>query len=59
MIFQLFIYLFVVHNGHITTFYMDKTSGKIYLAQILDFESIPQYKIIVLATDGGGQMVGE
>ncbi|XP_048738793.2 protocadherin Fat 4-like [Ostrea edulis] len=45
-----------VHNGHITTFYMDKTSGKIYLAQILDFESIPQYKIIVLATDGGGRM---
>ncbi|XP_062605791.1 protocadherin Fat 4-like, partial [Saccostrea cucullata] len=44
-----------VKNGNIEDFYIEKSSGKIFLTQTLDFESVPQYEIVVKATDGGGK----
>ncbi|XP_061195482.1 cadherin-related tumor suppressor-like [Saccostrea echinata] len=42
-----------VKNGNQNYFLLDKTSGKIFLGEKLDFEKIQQYEVVVMATDGG------
>ncbi|XP_062602216.1 protocadherin Fat 4-like [Saccostrea cucullata] len=42
-----------VQNTAIDAFMMDSVTGKIYLTHYLDFETVPLYRIIVAADDGG------
>ena len=41
------------------TFSMDSTSGQIYLAKALDFETVETYEIVVTVQDKGGLEVGD
>lgn len=50
-------FLFRVQNSVLETFYIDEQTGKIFLIAALDYEMIPQYRLIIRATDLQGTTV--